>query len=260
LAIAGEEERFVRGLRALSALASEAVFLCQEQGADIVPATARGAGLRVIKSVPSHPWGLAGIQIHRNFPASTRKRVWDIAAEDVVALGELIETGYLRETRLVSVTGSAIRTPFMVRCQPWADLRGLAQGHLRPGRHVILSGSALDGHETRWLATGQRQATVLAPEDHAPAGHWFLSALRRASRPLPIIPCAAVDRSLGGEMPALPFLRALASGDDEAAIRLGALSLLAEDLSLADYVTSAEPRLSHLFNGMLGRIEAEGIA
>ncbi|EPX76670.1 hypothetical protein [Salipiger mucosus] len=259
-ALAGDEAAFARGLRALGALASEAVFLCQEQGADLLPASEAVQGLRILESKAVHPWGLAGLQIHRNFPAAPGRPVWDVAAEDVTALGELLGTGYLRDTRLVSVTGSAMRTPVLVRCQPWADLRGLAQGHVRPGPHVILSGSALDGRKARWLRPGDRQAAVLTPEDHAPVDHWFLRALRGASRPLPLIPSAALDRALGGEIPAVPLLRALSAGDAEGLIRLGALSLLAEDLALADYVTRAEPRLSRMLDSLLERIEAEGIA
>ncbi|WP_245853402.1 Na(+)-translocating NADH-quinone reductase subunit A [Maliponia aquimaris] len=256
-ALEGSEEGFAHGLAALTRLVSGKVYLCQPPGADLAP---RIDGVTVLRSPEVHPQGLPGIQIHRHCPARPDRRVWDIAAEDVAAIGELLDTGMLRETRLVALGGAAARAPRLVRCQPWADLRGLVQGHVRPGPHVLLSGSALDGRASRWLRPGDRQITAMTPEEHAPGGHWFLSALRRASRPLPLIPSAAVDRALGGDMPAMPFLRALSAGDDEAAIRLGALSLLSEDLALADYVTCAEPRLSHLLAGMLARIEAEGMA
>lgn len=257
LALDSGEEAFARGLAALTRLVSGRVYLCQPEGADIA---SRVDGVTVLRSAAVHPLGLPGLQIHRHCPARSDRRVWDIAAEEVAAIGDWLDTGLLRETRLVALGGGALKAPRLVRCQPWADLRGLVQGHVRPGPHVLLSGSALDGRVSRWLRPGDRQVTAMTPEDHAPAGHWFLSALRRASRPLPLIPSAAVDRALGGDIPAMPFLRALAAGDDETAIRLGVLSLLSEDLALADYVTCAEPRLSHLLAGMLARIEAEGIA
>ncbi len=100
----------------------------------------------------------------------------------------------------------------------------------------------------------------MAPQEARRDGHWFLSALHRAARPLPLIPTAALEQALGGAMPAIPFLRALAAGDAETATRLGALSLLPEDLALADYVSCAEPGLSGLLAGMLARLQAEEAA
>ena len=52
-------------------------------------------------------------------------------------------------------------------------------------------------------------------------------------------------------------MRALSSGDDETAIRLGVLSLLEEDVALADYVTGGEAHLAGLLRGMLDRIRTE---
>ena len=80
-----------------------------------------------------------------------------------------------------------------------------------------------------------------------------------ASRPLPIIPTAAVDQAMGGELPAAALLRALSSGDTETAVKLGALSFLAEDMSLVDYVTGAEPRFSDVLTALLERIEQEEV-
>ncbi|WP_138469615.1 Na(+)-translocating NADH-quinone reductase subunit A [Poseidonocella sp. HB161398] len=257
-AIRGAEEAFARGLAALKLLAPGHVFLCRGEGPFL--AGEDDPELRVLECRSLHPWGLAGFQIHHHFPAAIGRPVWDIAAEEVAAIGELLATGLLRPTRLVSVTGDGLRDPRLLRCQPWADLRGLAQGHLRPGQSVILSGSVLEGRESRWLRPGDRQATVARPALPAARSHWFLRALKGASRPLPLIPTAAVEHALGGALPAMAFLRALSAGDSEAAARLGALSFLAEDMALADYVTCAEPRLSALLGGLLARIEAEEAA
>src|SRR5690606_36859098 len=119
----------------------------------------------------------------------------------------------------------------------------------------LISGSALEGREARWLGPRERLATALPRHRAEPRPHWFRAALRGASRPLPVIPTAALDRALGGAMPAAALVRALSAGDEESAVRLGALSLLEEDLSLADYVTCAERRLSARLRALLDRIE-----
>jgi Na+-transporting NADH:ubiquinone oxidoreductase subunit A len=257
LAIADSLDNFEHGLRALMLLTSGPLLLCQHSGPDLVE---RGLGdrLRIIKAEPLHPWGLAGFHIHHFHPVEPGKPVWDIHAEDVSAIGAFLTTGFVPETRLVSVTGSALHAPRMVRCQPGADLRGLSYGLVKPGRHSILTGSALDGREARWLGLRDRQMTVIGGEVTARQSHWFLSALQQVSRPLPVIPTAALDQAMGGVLPAVPLLRALSAGDTESAIRLGVLSFLGEDLALADYVTCAQPRHSDLLTRMLRKIETEG--
>ncbi len=257
LALAGREEQFVRGLRALLTLGDGPVYICQAPGKPVFDTKGMGDRVRVVKSGDRHPWGLAGFQIHRIHPAESGKPVWDLHAEDVAGIGAFLETGLVPETRLISVTGTALREQRYVHCQPGADLRGLSHGLVKPGRHSILSGSALDGHEARWLGPRQRQSTVLSGDTGGHRHHWFLSALQGASRPLPIIPTAALDQAMGGDLPTAALLRALSSGDAETAVKLGALSFLAEDMALVDYVTGAEPRFSDVLTTLLERIAEE---
>lgn len=251
LALQGREEGFTRGLTALRLLTPGAVWVCAGRELPVPD------GVRVIRCGALHPQGLAGIQIHRHRPASPAAPVWDIAAEDVADLGDLIGGGHLPETRLVSVSGDVLRENRLLRCQPGADLRGLCHALLRPGPHRLLAGAALDGHPAHYLGPRDRQVTALADGSGRAHRHWFSAALRRAARPLPIIPTAALDQAMGGNIPAAALVRALASGDAEGAVRLGALSLLEEDLALADYVTGAEPRLSDQLRALLRRVEDE---
>lgn len=255
-ALKGREEDFAAGLGALRHLTTGQVWLCEAGASGLsVP-----DGVRRVRCGALHPQGLAGIQIHRLHPARIDAPVWDIHAEDVADIGSLMATGFLPETRLVSVTGAALREPRLLRCQPGADLRGLGHGFVRPGPHRMLTGSALDGWQERWLGPRDRQATYL-PGAAGPAHrHWFGAALRRAARPMPIIPTAALEQALGGDIPAHALIRALGAGDPEAAARLGALSLLEEDLALADYVTGAEPRVSAQLRAVLDGIATEEAA
>ncbi len=252
IALQGRHEDFQRGLTALATLTPH-LYLCG--GADL----ALPDGVRRIRCGALHPQGLAGIQIHRHHPARIEAPVWDIHAEDVAALGALLADGMLPPTRLVSVTGAALHRARLLRCQPGADLRGLCHDITRPGPHQILAGDRIGGHAAHWLGPRDRQVSVLPRGEGRDRGHWFNAALRRAARPLPIIPTAALDQALGGDIPAAALIRALASGDSEGAVRLGALSLLEEDLALADYVTGADPTLSSQLRVLLQRIHAEEV-
>lgn len=257
LALADLDEALERGLDALLRLTEGPVFLCQEIGRNVLSRAPASDRLRIVKTPPVHPLGLPGFLIHQHHPARIEAPVWDIHAEDVAAIGGLLATGLVPDTRLVSVAGPAMTSARLVRCQPGAALRALCYAHARPGPNQTLAGSALEGRRARWLGPRDRQVTVLGPDSGDRRDHWLFSALKRASRPLPTIPTAAVDAAFGGALPAIPFLRALASGDRETAIGLGTLSLVDEDLALADYVTAAEPRHSALLTGLLGEIATE---
>lgn len=256
-AVEGREEDVGRGLTALARLTDGPVFLCQDRGGAMLGADAGSDRLRIVKTRPDHPFGLAGFQIHRHRPATTAQPVWDIHIEDVAAIGTLLATGLVPETRLVSVAGPALRDARMLRCQPGADLRQLSHGLVKPGPYEILSGSALDGREAHWLQERDRQVTVLDAPHRSARRHWFQTALARASRPKPLVATAALEQAFGGAVPAMPFLRALASGDAETFARLGGLSFLEEDVALVDYITRAEPNIQALLGAMLDTIAAE---
>jgi Na+-transporting NADH:ubiquinone oxidoreductase subunit A len=164
--------------------------------------------------------------MHALCPASHARPVWDLHAGDLADLGALPETGALPQTRVVSVAGPALTGWRLLRCRIGAGTRGPSHDMARPGPHMVLAGSPLDGTPAHWLGPRDRQVSA-PPEPARPAKpHWFLSAPTRSARPRPLIPPAALSQAAGGTFPVTAMLRALGAGDDETAARLGALSLL----------------------------------
>lgn len=256
-ALEGLQEQFSRGLAALAQLTDGPVLVCHGHGQQRI---AHGNGterIRAVKCGARHPQGSAGIRIHHHFPAGLDTPVWDMHAEDVAALGALLETGELPMTRLVRIAGPALREARTVRTHPGADLRQLTQRIVAPGPHVLMSGSPIDGHGAQWLAPRHRQVTVLPREPSRTQPHWLLSALTQSAGAKPAIPTAALTQAFGGALPALPFIRALSAGDDETAMKLGILSLLEEDVALADYVLSETGHITTELRDMLDRIQTE---
>jgi Na+-transporting NADH:ubiquinone oxidoreductase subunit A len=256
-AIEGREDAFIRGLAALERLTGGPVLVCQKDGPGRID---HGVGLGRIRAVPCgsrHPQGSAGIRIHQVFPAGLDAPVWDIHAEDVAALGALLQTGRLPMTRLVRIAGPALREARTVRTHPGADLRQLTQRIVDRGPHVVMSGSPLDGHPASWLAPRHRQVTVLPRESSSRRSHWLIAALTQSAGAKPAIPTAALTQAFGAALPALPFIRALSAGDDETAMKLGILSLLEEDVALAEYVLSGTGQITDQLRAMLDRIQVE---
>ncbi len=256
-AIEGREEGFSRGLAALARLTEGPVLVCLRPGPALFEAGIGDGRVRAVDCGPRHPQGSAGIRIHGLAPAGLDAAIWDIHAEDVAALGELIGTGALPMRRLVSVGGGALRSGRLAYAQPGADLRELTRRVALPGPHRLLSGSPLDGHPAHWLAPRHRQVTALPEPRGGDRPHWLVTALTRSARPKPVIPTSALSQALGAALPAASFVRALGAGDDETAMRLGVLSILEEDVALADYVLGGEARLKAQLRGMLDRIRTE---
>lgn len=256
-ALSGKEEAFGRGLDALAVLTDGPIFVCQSAGPALFESCAGQGRVERIVAGRRHPQGIPGYWIHQRFPAGPDAAVWDCHAEDVAAIGELLADGFVPETRLVRIAGDGLKRERLVRTQPGADLRGLTQSDVLAGPHRLISGSPLDGVEARWLGPRDRQVSVRRHKPQEPERHWFAEALMRKAFPKPMIPTAALSQALGGSLPSAAFVRALTSADSETAVNLGLLSLLEEDLALADYVLSDAGSLLRLLRSMLDQIETE---
>lgn len=258
LALQGREDDLARGLAALSLLTDGPVIVCAAR--DVLPPGAVRPPAREVLRGDLHPQGASGICIHQLCPAGIDAPVWDLHAEDAAALGALIATGVLPMARLVRIAGAGLREGCMLRTHPGADLRQLTRRIAAPGAHVLMSGGPLDGHRVPWLGLRDRQVTVLPAQADRPAPHWLVAALSHAPRGVPVIPTAALTQALGAALPAAPLLRALGAGDAETAARLGLLSLLEEDVALADYVLGEGGAVMAQLRTMLERIRKEQAA
>lgn len=256
-ALTGREEDFVRGLKELEKLTNGPIFLCQTRTRKLKLDWSKSDRLRHIECGPRHPQGSPGLQIHAHYPAEINRPVWDIHAEDVASLGTLMETGQLPMNRHVTVAGPMLNETRHLKTQIGADLRELTQGVAKRAPHVLLSGSPIDGHIAHWLAPRDRQISVLPAKTAAPTKHWLIAALTRSGQTNPVIPTAALTQSFGNALPAAMYIRALSSGDDETLLKLGGLSLLPEDLALADYVLGGEAHIAGMHGTMLDRIQEE---
>jgi len=256
----GREAALVRGLAALGQLSDGPIFLCWPENVarpDLSTMDTAGTDIRWIACGPRHPQGSAGIRIHHSCTAGLDAPVWDLHAGDVADLGVLLETGELPMMRHLRIAGVGLREGAQLRTHPGADLRQLTQRIAAPGPHVLMSGSHLDGHPAKWLGQRDRQITVLPREAPPPRSHWLIAALTESATTRPAIPTAALDQSLGKVVHAAPFIRALGAGDDDAAMALGLLSLLEEDIALADYTLGAGGAIMDQLRAMLERIQAE---
>ena len=261
----GWEREFAYGLRILLQLTEGRVFVCQAPGVDLP--RIENSRLIVAEFSGPHPAGLPGTHVHFLDPVSRQQAVWQINAEEVVAIGHLFNTGRLLTERTIALSGPGLIRPRLVRTRLGAQVTDLMTDELRPGLNRVIAGSVLNGHaaadELRFLGRFQRQITVLAEDQQRRLFGWltlgrhehsvkrvvlsrFLSRRRLAlttsthGSARAIIPVGSYEKVMPLDLLPTFLLRALAMSDLEEAEKLGALELLEEDLALCTYVCPAK--------------------
>jgi len=282
LALAGREDDFGAGVRALAELTDGELLVCHAPDTPLpLPAQAR---VRAEQFDGPHPAGNAGWHIHRLRPVDLRQHVWHIGYADVLAIGRLLRSGRLEVERTIALAGPGVVRPRLVRTRLGASLDELTRAELAPGEQRVISGSVLDGRSAGGAADGylgryHLQVSAL-PEGRrrqmfgylAPGADKFsvsritLGVLRaRLGRRFAfststnggeraMVPIGHYERVLPFDVAPTFLLRALISGDDERAVALGALELDEEDLALATYVCPGKTDYGPLLRAALERI------
>jgi Na+-transporting NADH:ubiquinone oxidoreductase subunit A len=128
VAVRGRGQDLRNGLTAISKLTDGNLFLCQHPG-DSLPVTELEFVTSAVFEGP-HPAGLVGTHIHFLDPVSTEKTVWHLNLQDVLAIGALFTSGRLNSERIVSLAGSMIKRPRLLRTRVGANLDDILAGEL----------------------------------------------------------------------------------------------------------------------------------
>lgn len=252
------EEQFNRGLDALNRLLDETVFVCHAQGASF--AKASDARVRYVAFSGRHPAGLPGTHVHHLAPVGMGRTVWTIGYQDVIAIGHLVSTGILVADRIISLAGSGIRDPALVRVRAGASLDDLLVGQVTDGTVRVLSGPVLSGREAGHLGRYHNQVTVLR-ENTIPVPGDFRTRWSNLLRGAPsgaIIPREAFERAMPLDILPVPLMRALSIGDVEAARDLGCLELVEEDMALLSHLCATGTDYGALLRDVLDELAGDG--
>lgn len=247
LYLADQDQAFRAGVDLLTLLTDGPFYVCQSQGPALVTETPR---VRNVVFNGVHPAGLASTHIDSLHPVGGGQQVWTVDCQDVAAIGRLAETGRRDPTRIVAITGAHLAQAELVRTIPGASLRDVAGD---AGR--VLSGSSLSGREANWLGRFHRQITRIEQDVLAPQPTWLRSRAGRGTLPRAIIPTAALARALPRHFLPVPLMRALSVGDVEACARLGALSLIEEDMALTSFLCTSGADYGRLLRRVLDDLE-----
>ncbi len=284
--IAERAADFQNGLVVIAKLTEGRVFLCKSPGANIpVPELAQ---LEVAEFEGPHPAGLVGTHIHFLDPVSPTKTVWHLDYQSVMAIGSLFTTGKLNVERVVSLAGSLVANPRLVKTRVGANLGDLVKGQLKSGKDPrVISGSVLHGRQAEgwsdFLGRFHNQVSVI-PENRerefmgwvVPTGkkYSFLNVLltslpqargrkfafttTKYGSPRAIVPVGVFEDVVPLDILPTQLMRYLIVGDTDMAQALGALELDEEDLSLCTFVDPGKHDFGPVLRRNLTQIEKEG--
>jgi len=281
LIIAAKKQAFANGLTLLARLLDGKVHVCHGSGE--IP-KGQGANIEYHLFAGVHPAGNAGTHIHFLDPVSSKKTVWTIGYQDVIAVGELFVNGRLSVERVISLAGPQVSQPRLLRTRLGANLDELTAGQLLPGESRVISGSVFGGRHggsaVRYLGRFHNQVSVLLEGRERTLMHYLRPGFKSYSV-LPIyisklfgeklpfttstngseramVPVGSYEKVMPLDILPTQLLRSLIVGDSEAAQKLGCLELDEEDLALCTFVCPGKYEYGPILRSNLTRIENEG--
>ncbi|MBT8079163.1 MAG: Na(+)-translocating NADH-quinone reductase subunit A [Gammaproteobacteria bacterium] len=281
--IGQSEDDFVHGLAIIGRLTDGSVYVCTRPGTTIpCPETGR---FRHARFSGPHPAGLAGTHIHFLEPASSRKTIWHVGYQDVIAIGSLFMSGRLPVQRIISLAGPGALRPRLIRTRAGASTADLLRNETTPGSLRIVSGSVLSGHRASgplsWLGRYHNQVTVLregsereflswarpginkfslerAFAAHLKSGRKFDLTTTQNGSPRAMVSIGSFEKVVPLDLLPTPLLKALLVKDTDRAQELGCLELDEEDLALCSFVCNGKYEYGPHLRSNLDEIEAHG--
>lgn len=276
------KEAFAIGLKALTKL-NDKVFLATAPDSNI----AHTEGVKHEEFKGPHPAGLAGTHIHFLAPVSENNITWYINYQDVIAIGNLIETGKLDTKRIISIAGPSARNPRLISTRVGASLEELVKEEKFDDREIrVVSGSVFGGRIATsgpfaYLGRFHHQVSLLEEGRDREFLGWHSPGFNKYSaKPIyvsslmgnkkyafdtnengslrAIVPIRSYEKVMPLDILPTQLVRALFSTNLEMCINLGALELDEEDMSLLTFVDPCKNDFGLKLREKLTIIEKEG--
>lgn len=284
--IADRADDFKNGLTVVSKLTEGKVYLCKAPG-QTLPGGAPSK-VDIAEFDGPHPAGLVGTHIHHLDPVGPTKTVWHLDYQTVIAIGALFTTGKLNVERVVSLAGTVVERPRLVRTRLGAKLSDLVQGQLVADKEPrVISGSVLYGRQAEdwadYLGRYSNQVTVIEEGRARDFMGWIIPSREKYSflnvllsslpkergrkftfttnkngSPRAIVPVGVYEDVLPFDILPTQLLRYLVVGDTDMAQALGALELDEEDLALCTFVDPGKHDFGSVLRTNLTQIEKDG--
>ncbi len=268
-------------VKALATLTEGKVYVCYGSQTSF-PAL---SGAEMVSVEGSHPAGNAGVQIANIKPVNKGETVWTLTTDILLRIGRLLLNGTTDTSVEVTVAGSEVSKPAVIRTVAGAEIRPLVQGRLEEnGRNKrIISGNVLTGTAVSadsFLRAPYRQITVIAEGDDVDEFMGWASispSKMSSSRSFPLHylkhlfkPDARLNGGrramiMSGEydsmipMDIMPeyLIKAILAKDIEKMEELGIYEVAPEDFALAEYADTSKLPLQKIVRDGLDHLRKE---
>ena len=272
------------GLRAIGALTDGNVHFCKSPDSEVHPTGNAGAFVEEFKG--PHPAGNPGFHIHTIAPVGHHRTCWYLGVQDVLAIGQLFQTGTLDTERIISFAGPAALNPRLLKVRQGISLDELSAGEVADGEVRVISGSVLSGRKAAgeidgYLGRYHNQVSVLEEDRERVFFGWLLPGLEKfsvvgafVSRFVPekkfdfttsthggaraMVPIGNYERMMPFDILPTFLLRSLVVDDLESCEELGCLELDEEDIALCTFVCPSKYEYGPILRRNLTTIEKEG--
>ena len=258
-------EAFQAGINALAKLTPGKVHLSVKGKGKSIFSDVKGVNLHQVYG--PHPSGNVGIQISKINPINAGERVWTVAPQDVVKIGELFLTGKYNPTRTIALVGSEVKDAQYYTVIEGAPVASVVENKIKGDNVRIISGDVLTGKKVAkdgYISFYSNTMTVIpegneyrmfgwmpfaAPSIHS-ASRTGLSWLMPGKKYAPTTNLNGEERALvvTGEMEAvmpldifpMQLLKACMAGDIDKMEGLGIYEVAPEDFALIDYTNTSK--------------------
>lgn len=281
--IALNENHFKNGLRVLSKLTEGKVFVCKSTDTNVPVIDSDQISVEEFEG--PHPAGNVGTHIHFLSPVGRKRFVWYLTAQDVIAIGHLFSTGRIMVDRVVSLAGSSVKNPRLVKTRRGASITELIKNEVKDEDYRPISGSVLSGRSAvdaeAYLGRFHQQISVIPNPVKRNFLGWlnpfvsnysmknivfskispkkeyeFSTEIHGGKRA--IVPSGNFEEVMPMDILPTYLLRAIAVNDLEEAEQLGVLELDEEDLALCTFSCPSKIDYGPMLRENLTIIEKEG--
>ena len=147
LILKGDEKSFQLGIDALAKLTDGKVHLCKSAGSDI--GDFENAESHTFAG--KHPSGNTSVHINRINPILPGDTVYTVAAQDVILIGKLLQTGELPRTKIIALGGPDVKDEFRrhYKVQLGANLQPLFEQAIEGSEVRVIAGNILWGDKVK---------------------------------------------------------------------------------------------------------------
>ena len=145
--LAGKEAELQVAVNALGTLTSGSVHIGIGKNSNSPFANLDGVQLHQVSG--PHPSGNVGTLINKIDPVNKGEIVWTVSAQDLVIIGELLNSGKFNAERVIAMVGSSVEKPRYFRTKIGSEVATMVFDHgiEKEGNDRIISGNVLSGKQ-----------------------------------------------------------------------------------------------------------------